>query len=66
MKPKEFFELVADMRSWQKQYFRTRDNRAKDESIVREKKVDAEIARVRAILAGLPEKEPSLFPTDEK
>lgn len=62
MKPKEFFDLVADMRSWQKIYFRTRDNRAKDEAIAREKKVDAEIARVRAVLA----EEPQLFtPTDE-
>ena len=60
MKPKEFFELVADMRSWQKQYFRTRDNHVKDEAIARERKVDAEIARVRAVLAG----EQQLF-TDE-
>ncbi len=66
MNAKEFFELVADMRVWQKQYFRTRDPRVKDEAIAREKKVDAEIARARAILAGLPAKEPQLFPTDEK
>ena len=30
------------------------------------KKIDVEIARARSFLAGLPAKEPQLFPTDEK
>ena len=66
MNPKEFFDTVAQMRDAQKVYFRDRTREALNESKRLEKKVDAEIARARAILAGLPAKEPQLFPTDEK
>lgn len=66
MNAKEFFDTVAVMRDAQKVYFRDRTREALNESKALEKKVDAEIARARSILAGLPAKEPQLFPTDEK
>lgn len=66
MNAKEFFDAVAAMRDAQKEYFRTRTREALTESKRLEKKIDAEIARARSFLAGLPAKEPQLFPTDEK
>lgn len=49
MTPKEFFDLVSDMREKQKAYFRMRctDNLNAAKRVERE--VDAEIARVRGI-----------------
>ncbi len=66
MNPKEFFETVTQMRDAQKRYFRNRDRESLNESKRLEKRVDAEIERARAILAGLPAKEPQLFPTNEE
>lgn len=65
MNSKEFFDTVAAMRDAQKEYFRTRTRESLTESKRLEKRIDAEITRARAILAGLPAKEPQLFPTDE-
>ena len=56
MKPKEFFDLVADMRKAQKEYFKTpasaykvkQDDLSKSKKL--EKQVDDEITRVEKIL----------------
>lgn len=47
MKPKEFFDKVAEMRSAQKEYFRTRSPQALSESKRLEREIDAEIKRVK-------------------
>lgn len=46
MNPKEFFDKVAEMRSAQKEYFRTRSQQALSESKRLEREIDAEIKRV--------------------
>lgn len=46
MKPKEFFDKVAEMREAQKKYFRTRSQQALSESKRLEREIDAEIKRV--------------------
>ena len=46
MKPKEFFDKVAEMRSAQKEYFRTRSPQVLSESKRLEREIDAEIKRV--------------------
>lgn len=64
MDSRQFFELVEEMRVWQKRYFnkRTRNKLALDTSKDLEKAVDAEIARVRAIIGQKPQaEEPKLF-----
>ena len=64
MDSRQFFELVEDMRTWQKRYFdkRTRGKQSLEESRRLEKAVDAEIARVRAIIGPKPQAEqPKLF-----
>lgn len=50
MNSREFFYLVANMRSAQKAYFDTRDQKVLRACIKLEKEVDDEIARVRAIV----------------
>ena len=50
MKPKEFFDKVAEMRSAQKEYFRTRSPQALSESKRLEREIDAEIKRVNDIM----------------
>ena len=50
MKPKEFFDKVAEMRSAQKEYFRTRSPQALSESKRLEREIDAEINRVNDIM----------------
>lgn len=50
MTPREFFNLVSNMRDKQKQYFRTRDRAVLVESKKLERKVDDEIHRVDEIL----------------
>lgn len=56
MKPKEFFDLVADMRKAQKEYFKTPASayKAKQDALSKskklEKQVDDEITRVEKIL----------------
>lgn len=46
MKPREFFDKVAEMRSAQKEYFRTRSPQTLSESKRLEREIDAEIKRV--------------------
>ena len=41
MEENDFTKTVREMRKWQKEYFRTRQPRAKDIAIKYEKKVDA-------------------------
>ena len=50
MTAKEFFSLVSDMRSKQREYFRTRSSSVLSESKALERRVDDEIRRVRQIL----------------
>lgn len=57
MNAKEFFDLVADMRKAQKEYFRTRDKEVLIKSKDLENRVDVEIARVRTIINTIMSKE---------
>lgn len=50
MKPKEFFDKVAEMRSAQKEYFRTLSPQALFESKRLEREINAEIKRVNDIM----------------
>lgn len=50
MTAREFFELVASMREFQKAYFKTRDGITLRKSMDLEKLVDNEILRVRGVL----------------
>lgn len=50
MTAKEFFDLVSDMRSKQKEYFRTRSTSVLNESKALERRVDAEIMRVNQMM----------------
>lgn len=50
MTPKEFFDLVKEMRSLQKEYFKTRSTEVLRKCTPVEKQVDAEIARVEKIM----------------
>lgn len=50
MTPREFFNLVSNMRDKQKEYFRTRDRAVLVQSKSLERKVDDEITRVDEIL----------------
>lgn len=60
MTPKQFFDLVARMRSAQKSYFKTKSQMALNESKRLEHEVDREIARVEELLPPQPE-QPKLF-----
>lgn len=51
MTPKELFDLVKEMRSLQKEYFKTRSTKVLRKCTPIEKQVDAEIARVEEILS---------------
>lgn len=50
MTPKEFFDLVKEMRSLQKEYFKTRSAEVLRKCTPLEKQVDTEIARVEKIM----------------
>lgn len=50
MNAKEFFDVVSQMREAQKSYFGTRAKSALDKSKDLEKRVDAEIERVKELL----------------
>ena len=54
MNAKEFFYLVAEMRSVQKAYFKTRDSNVFRAARKLENEVDKEIERVRAIVCADP------------
>ena len=47
---KAFFDLVSQMRTMQKEYFKTRSKSSLEQSKTLEKRVDAEIERVNKIL----------------
>lgn len=50
MNARQFFEKVAQLRKYQKEYFATRTKESLHQSIQLEKEIDAEIARVQAII----------------
>lgn len=51
MNAREFFYLVANMRTAQREYFKTRDTRALIRSKDLEREVDEEVRRVKEIIA---------------
>lgn len=57
MNARQFFDRVAMMRRFQKDYFRTRSRSALQQSKALEREIDAEIERVNAII-GNPNKIP--------
>lgn len=61
MNAREFFDKVAQMRSMQKEYFRTRSKTALQESKRLERDIDMEIARVEGIVGKSEDKDVSLF-----
>ena len=50
MKPKELFDKVSELREAQKEYFKTRSSAALNRSKTLERELDAESARVGAVL----------------
>lgn len=62
MTSKEFFDRVAQLRKFQKEYFATRSKESLHQSIALEKEIDAEIERVQALLAQKQNvQQPNLF-----
>ena len=61
MNAREFFNKVAQMRSMQKEYFRTRSKTALQESKRMEREIDMEIARVEGIVGNPEDTDTSLF-----
>lgn len=61
MNAREFFDKVAQMRSMQKEYFRTRSRTALQESKRLEREIDMEIARVEGIVGKTEDTDTSLF-----
>lgn len=61
MNAREFFDKVAQMRSMQKEYFRTRSKTALQESKRLEREIDMEIERVEGIVGKSECKDISLF-----
>ena len=57
MNAKQFFDLVSEMRSSQKEYFKTRSSQSLQKSKELEKKVDAEIERVNNFINPSPQGE---------
>lgn len=63
MNARQFFDLVTEMRKWQKTYFAERENQeakryALNKSKQFERAVDMEVERVTQILNGEQEKQP--------
>lgn len=50
MTPRQFFDIVEEMRAAQKEYFQTRNFRALTRSRTLELQIDAEIARVHQVI----------------
>lgn len=61
MNARQFFDRVAQLRKFQKEYFATRSKDALRQSIALEKEIDTEIERVQAPLKDKPIKQPNLF-----
>ena len=55
MKPKEFFDTVAQMRAAQKKFFKSHSSFDLQESKRLEKIIDAEIERVQGLEEGKPQ-----------
>lgn len=60
MNSKEFFDSVSELRRWQREFSKTRRTEAERKVKKLEHVVDAEIARVCAIL-GTAAKQPNIF-----
>lgn len=60
MNSREFFDKVCELRKWQKEFARTRCTEAARKVKKIEQEVDAEVARVRAII-GAAAKQPNIF-----
>lgn len=54
MNARQFFDRVAQLRKFQKEYFATRSKDALRQSIALEKEIDTEIERVQALLKDKP------------
>lgn len=50
MTPRQFFDIVEEMRAAQKEYFKTRNFRALTRSRTLEMQIDAEISRVHQVI----------------
>lgn len=62
MNARQFFDRVAQLRNFQKQYFATRSKDALQQSIALEKEIDTEIERVQILLAKKQDvQQPNLF-----
>lgn len=62
MNARQFFDRVAQLRKFQKEYFATRSKESLHQSIALEKEIDAEIERVQALLAHKQDvPQPNLF-----
>jgi len=60
MNSREFFDKVCELRKWQKEFARTRCTEAARKVKKIEQEVDAEVARVRAII-GAAKTKPNIF-----
>lgn len=58
MTNRQFFDLVAQLRWYQKEYFATRSRDSLQQAKALEKRVDDEIARVQKILAQREQQQP--------
>lgn len=58
MTNRQFFDLVAQLRWYQKEYFATRSRESLQQAKALEKRVDDEIARVQKILAQREQQQP--------
>lgn len=63
MTPREFFYLVSQMRQAQRDFFRTKEQRALRRSRALENEVDKEIYRVKDILNAQEQNEYRMDPT---
>lgn len=59
MNARQFFDRVAQLRHFQKEYFKTRSREALQQSIALEKEIDAEIERAKTIMSA--QQPPNLF-----
>lgn len=59
MNARQFFGRVAQLRHFQKEYFKTRSREALRQSIALEKEIDTEIERVKTIMSA--QQSPNLF-----
>lgn len=60
MNSREFFDKVCELRKWQKEFARTRCTEAARKVKKIDQEVDAEVARVRAII-GAAKTKPNIF-----